>query len=77
MRGLDRMDEEGGGAGGGEGRRHLGTDMAAFAYAGHDKPAAKPRNERDRLRERLGQVALQRDRQRFHAGLFGRHRAQG
>ncbi len=49
---LRRMDEEGGLAGRGEGRRDLARDMPGFADAGHDDPAGRGRDRLDRFRER-------------------------
>ena len=49
--GLGRMDEEGGLAGRGEGRRDLARDMPGFADAGHDNAAGRGRDRLDRFRE--------------------------
>ena len=48
---LGRVDEEGGRAGRGEGRRDLARDMPRLADAGHDDAAARGRDDLDRLGE--------------------------
>ena len=45
VRGLRGMDEVGGGAGRGEGGGDLAPDMAGFAHAGDDDPAARAEDE--------------------------------
>src|SRR5690606_11845534 len=49
VRGLRRVQEEGGGARRGEGRRQLGADMPRLADAGDDQPARTRLDEADGL----------------------------
>jgi hypothetical protein len=57
---LGRMDEEGGLAGRGEGRRDLARDMPGLADAGDDDPAGRGRDGLDGFRERGPEPAFAR-----------------
>ncbi len=51
MHRLGGMDEVGGGAGAGHGRRDLARDVARLADAGNDDPAGAGQDQRDRALE--------------------------
>ena len=58
--GLGRVNELRGRAGAGEGRGDLASDMARFAHAGHDHPAARGQNGFDRPVKAVAQADGQR-----------------
>ena len=67
VRRLGRMDEQGGGAGRGQGRRDLARDVAGLAHAGdHDPPG-----HRGQQRHRMRKPVVEAGRQRAQRGGLG------
>ena len=73
---LGRMNEVSGRSRGREGRGDLAPDMAGFAHAGDDDAPFRRADERDRLPQRLAEIAGERGGQGLEPLALGRERAQ-